>query len=64
MKKCKCPSPKLIGKEVKFMKIKGGDKIQARDYRVKCLACGCFYGWMSGENFKIMKVPIYDQLLG
>ncbi len=62
--KCKCIAPKLVGKEIKFMTQKGGQRVNYRDYRVDCQICKKFYSYMARDYFEMAHIPTYEELLG
>ena len=51
--RCQCIYPELRGKRVDFMTTRGGDRVQAHDFRIKCRGCDRLWGWMKNVNFKL-----------
>ena len=59
--KCTCVNPDLIGKPIDFMVQKGGDKVQATDYRIECRACEKFHSYMTKQTFEMVDIPVYPE---
>ncbi len=56
--KCSCLRPHLVGEAVPFMNSTIQGCVTRRDYKIWCLECNKFYGWMRKKSFKLLGLEV------